>query len=50
VRGAVVEMHRQAMAKGADDKLVPYFLGIHCDVMKRQAKQFFTAWIRPKGP
>jgi hypothetical protein len=44
----IAELHRQAMANGADDKPVPYFLGVHCDVMRRQVKQFFANWIRPK--
>jgi hypothetical protein len=44
----VAELHRQQMAKGADDKPVPYFLGVHCDVMRRQVKRFFAAWIKPK--
>jgi len=39
----VAELHRQQMAKGADDKPAPYFLGVHCDVMRR-----FAAWIRVK--
>ena len=44
----VAELHRQVMAKGADDKPVPYFLGVHCDVMRRQVKRFFADWIKPK--
>jgi hypothetical protein len=44
----IAEMRRRAMAKGAGDKPVPYFLGVHCDVMRRQVKQFFAAWIRVK--
>jgi hypothetical protein len=44
----IAELHRQVMGKGADDKPVPYFLGVHCAVMRRQVKTFFAAWIRPK--
>ena len=46
--GAIVEMHRQAMGTVGGDKSMPYFLGLHCDVMRRQAKKFFTDWIRVK--
>jgi hypothetical protein len=46
--GGIAELHRQVMGKGADDKPVPYFLGLRFDGMRRHVKQFFAAWIRPE--
>jgi hypothetical protein len=45
--GAIAELHRQSMGI-VGDKPVPYFLGMRCDIMKRQVKQFFAAWIKVK--
>jgi hypothetical protein len=43
----VAELHRQVMGT-VGDKPAPYFLGMRCDIMKRQVKQFFAAWIKVK--
>ena len=43
----VAELHRQTMGT-VDGKQAPSFLGVHCDVMRRQVKKYFADWIRPK--
>ena len=45
--GAIAELHQQSMGI-VGNKPVPYFLGMRCDIMKRQIKQFFAAWIKVK--
>jgi hypothetical protein len=45
--GAIAELHQQSMGI-VGDKPVPYFLGRRCDIMKRQVKKFFAAWIKVK--
>ena len=45
--GAIAELHQQSMGI-VGNKPVTYFLGMRCDIMKRQIKQFFAAWIKVK--